>query len=159
MEMSRPKLVIALMIAVGAFASPELYAQQTDQHQHHDMEQGHMAQMQGMLKRMDDINERASRLVQEMAKHKETGQDQAMESHRAMWRMEESMAVMAEQMEGFMLDAQMMMLDEALMGDPEMQADMEYLSEHFYAATRWMEGALEVMERMHERAPHHGSGS
>jgi hypothetical protein len=39
-----------------------------------------------------------------------------------------------------------------------MRADLEFLGEHLEAATKWMESALEVMERMHNRTVQQGSG-
>ncbi len=153
MRQRRLVSVALLTMALGAFAGPDALAQDEAQ-----PTQRHKAQMQAMMKRMSAIEQRANRLSEQMAEHRKTGKDQAMESHRAMERMDQSMAAMAKQMKNLMFDALMMMQDRAIMGDSEMRADLISLREHFEAAAGWMEGALEVMERTHERAPHHGSG-
>ncbi len=157
MGISKLAFGVVLALAIGSAVAPRLHAQHTGQQQHQQTMQKDMGQVQNMMQRMDLISERAHHLSQEMsAMH--SGQSQMVESHRALERMEESMAAMAKRMKGFMVDALMMMQDGALMGDSEMRADMEYLSEHLEAAAKWMENALDVMERMHERAVQQSSG-
>jgi hypothetical protein len=153
MRQTRLAAVTLLTMALGVFAGPVALAQNEVQ-----PTQQHKAQMQAMMRRMSAIEQQANRLSKQIAEHRKTGKDQAMESHRAMERMDQSMAAMAKEMKNLIFDALMMMQDQAIMGDSEMRADLISLGQHFEAAAGWMEGALEVMERTHERAPDHGSG-
>ncbi len=152
MGMSKLTIAVALTMTFGVLVIPGLRAQHTGQHQdqhQQQMMQQHMAQMQQTMQRMDRISEQAHHLAEEMAQH---SHGRMTEGHQAMQRMDESMASMAEEMKGLMEHMQEIAHDSALMRDPSMMADMDFLNMHFEAAAEWMEKGLEVMERMHKRA-------
>ena len=100
---------------------------------------------------MRDALEKLNKLSQTMSKYQEQKQERFTEQHRWMMNLGAEYGAMTENMKKSMEQLQQMLQDKEMLRDREMEQEMLRLHENMQETSKYVEKAVQSMERMMKR--------